>query len=148
MTLLQHPRPAAAPRAPIAAAGFLRLGRAQLAYVAHALRQQAELYRRNGMTPPPGIPDLFEALAEVSEGQASSPGAGEERTVEIGRVSPLLVSYSDAAAMLSISVSTLKRRLADGDLTPVFVAGLARIRVADLEAYVSNLPNRTTQETT
>lgn len=125
------------------AAGFIDLDASQMAYVILAVRRLDDFYRRNGMAPPEGIRELLAALTRsVSGGHAGSFDAGEARTVEVETVRPLLVSYSDAAAMLAISVSTLKRRLADGELTPVFVGGLARLRVADIETYVSALTTR------
>jgi excisionase family DNA binding protein len=51
----------------------------------------------------------------------------------------LLVSKSDAAALLGVSVRTIERLIAAARLPLVHVEGAARIRVTDLEAYVQGL---------
>ena len=49
-----------------------------------------------------------------------------------------LVSYNDAAKWLGISNRTLRRRIADGDITPVRLGNSRpRIRTAELERYVN-----------
>lgn len=48
-----------------------------------------------------------------------------------------LVSYSEAAAMLCCSVRTVKRRVAAGQLRPVRDAGIVRLRIADLDAFIN-----------
>jgi excisionase family DNA binding protein len=62
-------------------------------------------------------------------------------------VPQLLLTYEAAAVVLALSVRTLKRRIAAGDVTPVMVGGLPRIRRADLDAYVAALPSNGTERT-
>ena len=51
----------------------------------------------------------------------------------------LLITKADAAEQLGISVRTVHRLIAAGKLPLVHVEGAARLRVADLEAYVDAL---------
>ena len=111
-----------------------------LAYVVHALRLHAQLYRRNGMAEPAGVGELVSFLSSgVSGGQRGSARAPRPASEQVGAVAPLLVSYEAAAEMLSVSVSTLKRRIAAGELHPVQVGGVVRLRVSDLNEYVAAL---------
>jgi excisionase family DNA binding protein len=51
----------------------------------------------------------------------------------------LLITKAEAAEQLGISVRTVERLIAAGRLPLVHVEGAARLRVADLEAYVDAL---------
>ena len=51
----------------------------------------------------------------------------------------LLVTKSEAAERLSVSVRTVERLVATGSLPQVHVGRLPRFRVSDLEAYVRSL---------
>lgn len=51
----------------------------------------------------------------------------------------LAVSYDVAARQLSVSVRTVRRLVASGELPRVDVGGCQRITTADLEAYVEGL---------
>jgi len=51
----------------------------------------------------------------------------------------LLVSKAEAAERLCVSVRTIERLVAAGQLRMVHVERAARLRVADLDAYVHNL---------
>ena len=61
---------------------------------------------------------------------ASSPPAMPRR---------LLITKSDAAEVLGISLRTIERLISSGRLPLVHVEGAARVRVTDLEAYVQSL---------
>jgi excisionase family DNA binding protein len=61
---------------------------------------------------------------------ASSPSAMPRR---------LLITKSDAAEVLGISLRTIERLISSGRLPLVHVEGAARVRVTDLEAYVQSL---------
>jgi len=56
-----------------------------------------------------------------------------------GVAGQLLVSKAEAAERLCVSVRTIERLVAAGQLRMVHVERAARLRVADLEAYVHNL---------
>jgi excisionase family DNA binding protein len=51
----------------------------------------------------------------------------------------LLITKAEAAEQLGVSVRTVARLIAAGRLPLVHVEGAARVRVADLEAYVDSL---------
>jgi excisionase family DNA binding protein len=51
----------------------------------------------------------------------------------------LLITKSDAAEQLGVSLRTVERLIAAGRLPLVHVEGAARVRVADLGAYVQSL---------
>jgi excisionase family DNA binding protein len=51
----------------------------------------------------------------------------------------LLITKSEAAEQLGVSLRTIERLIAAGRLPLVHVAGAARVRVADLGAYVQSL---------
>jgi excisionase family DNA binding protein len=51
----------------------------------------------------------------------------------------LLITKSDAAELLGVSLRTIERLISAGRLPLVHVEGAARVRVADLEAYVQGL---------
>jgi excisionase family DNA binding protein len=51
----------------------------------------------------------------------------------------LLITKSEAAEQLGVSLRTIERLIAAGQLPLVHVAGAARVRVADLGAYVQSL---------
>lgn len=57
------------------------------------------------------------------------------------RVRPVYVSIEDAAAMMSMSTVTIRRRISDGSI-PAYKCGgrLIRIRVDDLEAAMRRIP--------
>jgi excisionase family DNA binding protein len=58
----------------------------------------------------------------------------------------LLITKAEAAEQLGVSVRTVARLIAAGRLPLVHVEGAARVRVADLEAYVDSLvPQDTAQ---
>jgi excisionase family DNA binding protein len=51
----------------------------------------------------------------------------------------LLITKSDAAEQLGVSLRTIERLISAGRLPLVHVEGAARVRVSDLEAYVQGL---------
>lgn len=57
-------------------------------------------------------------------------------------MSPLLLTYDQAAALLAVHVRTLKRYIADGRLPVVYLGAAARIRHEDLERFVAELGTR------
>ncbi len=112
-----------------------------LAFVVHALREHQKLYTRNGMQVPAGVADVVAALTSgATVGQSVPPLEADGDSREIGPVSPRLVTYATAAQMLACSHRTVKRLVAAGALNTVRVGGLSRLRVADIDAYIADLP--------
>ena len=65
---------------------------------------------------------------------------------EVPAVRRLLITKAEAAEQLGVSVRTVERLIAAGRLPLVHVEGAARLRVADVEAYVDSLvPTDTAQ---
>jgi excisionase family DNA binding protein len=62
--------------------------------------------------------------------------AGFDSSAVSGR---LLLTKSEAAEQLGVSVRTIERLISAGRLPLVHVEGAARVRVADLGAYVQGL---------
>ena len=58
----------------------------------------------------------------------------------------LLVTKGEAAERLGISVRTVERLVAAGQLPQVYIERLARFRVSDLEAYVNGLAEKATAD--
>lgn len=109
-----------------------------LAYVTLALRRQAELYDRNGRTPPKGIEQLFETLViGASEGQSGTTIPARQQPVQVGHVSARLVTYDTAATTLACSVRQVKRLIAAGALPTVNVLGAKRIALDDIDTFIS-----------
>jgi excisionase family DNA binding protein len=73
---------------------------------------------------------LHDATLLDSWGAASDPSGMPRR---------LLITKSDAADVLCVSVRTIERLISSGRLPLVHVEGAARLRVSDLEAYVQGL---------
>lgn len=141
-------RPVAIMTAPITIVASLRPD--LLAYVFHALRRQAEWYRRNGMNPPAGVDQLVEVLASrASEGQPGTTLGARPQPVQVEPMSARLVTYDTAAAMLACSLRQVKRLIAAGDLATVTIGGAKRIAVSDLDDYIGDHTNsHAEQETT
>jgi excisionase family DNA binding protein len=82
----------------------------------------------------PFLADRVRALHDVSMLDAqrvpSGPSAVSRR---------LLITKSEAAGQLGVSLRTIERLISAGRLPLVHVEGAARVRVADLEAYVRGL---------
>ena len=75
--------------------------------------------------------------------QSGSSSALEGGTEDDGQVAPLALRLERTAAVLDCSKSTVQRLIRSGQLRAVKVAGGTRVRVADLEDYLSHLPTTT-----
>jgi excisionase family DNA binding protein len=113
------------------------------AFITHALRDLARTYRRNGAVVPAGVTQLASHLISgVNGGQAGSSNDTTPQTEErVSNGPSLLVRYETAAELLEISVRTVKRLIAAGELQPVRLGGTSRLRRVDLETYIDQLAN-------
>ena len=117
---------------------MLRPSAELVAFLILAVRERRELLRRNGVTAPAGVAELLHQLSlSVSEGQAGSPDAIPPPSEQIASVTPRAVTYQTAAAMLGVSLSTVKRMVRAGDLEPVSIAGMVRVLVTDIDDYLA-----------
>lgn len=103
-----------------------------------ALEGYLAALKRNGVSPPPDLRDLVNAL-RVSGGQSGSRNAVGEDLGDVGVMQALAFSYRVAADRLGVSESTVKRLVKAGELPVVDVLGSRRIRSADLDAYLESL---------
>jgi len=93
-----------------------------------------------GVSMPPGVAELAAALRQrLSQGQAGPALDSLAAAADAVRVSPLAITYDEAAALLGVGRSSVKRLVASGRIATVSIGGAVRIRAADLEAYVAEL---------
>ena len=97
--------------------------------------------RRTGF----GVPPEIEDLAAVLTGYARLRPVPPSMDCRTGKThhacvpGRLLVTKTEAAEWLGVSVRTIERLVATGQLPLVHVERAARLRVSDLEAYVAGL---------
>ena len=109
-----------------------------IAHLVIALSRYHRQLRAEGGGVPAQIEDLIAFLTDRARarqdvptlGAASAPSAAPRR---------LLVTKSEAAAQLGVSLRTIERLISAGRLPLVHVEGAARVRVTDLWAYVQSL---------
>jgi excisionase family DNA binding protein len=114
---------------------------AVLMHLALAITRYVRQLRMDGLP----VPSMVEELAAfltlyIRTRQAATGVDGDYATREdVSPVRRLLITKAEAAERLGISVRTVERLIAAGRLPLVHVEGAARLRVADLEAYVDAL---------
>jgi excisionase family DNA binding protein len=114
---------------------------AVLMHLALAITRYVRQLRMDGLP----VPSMVEELAAfltlyVRTRQAATGVDGDYGTLQnVPAVRRLLITKAEAAEQLGISVRTVERLIAAGRLPLVHVEGAARLRVADLEAYVDAL---------
>jgi excisionase family DNA binding protein len=121
---------------------------AVLTHLALAITRYVRQLRKDGLPVPSMVEELAAFLTMyVRTRQAATGMNGDYGTPEdVPVVRRLLITKAEAAEQLGISVRTLHRLIAAGRLPLVHVEGAARLRVADLEAYVDSLvPQDTAQ---
>jgi excisionase family DNA binding protein len=145
---LQSPFPAKASptHLPVSGSVVQRNGsRQQLAeLIAHlviALSRYHRQLRAEGGRVPAQVDDLVGFLADCLRARDDVPMPYALHRASASSVMPrrLLITKRDAAEQLGISVRTIERLISAGRLPLVHVEGAARVRTADLEAYVRSL---------
>ena len=112
-----------------------------IAHLVIALSRYRRQLRADGGRVPGEIEDLITFLADRVKARhdvlmldpwraGSDPSAMPRR---------LLITKSDAAEQLGVSLRTIERLISSGRLPLVHVEGAARVRVTDLEAFVEGL---------
>jgi excisionase family DNA binding protein len=88
-----------------------------------------------------GVEELTAFLVHLASMRQEAPPLASEDAVAHDAPVPerLLVTKGEAAERLGVSVRTVERLVATGQLRQVHVERLARFRVSDLEAYVDSL---------
>jgi excisionase family DNA binding protein len=114
---------------------------AVLTHLALAVTRYVRQLRKDGLAVPSIIDELAAFLTlYVRTRQAATGVDGDYGTPQDVPVMPrLLITKAEAADQLGVSVRTVERLIAAGRLPLVHVEGAARLRVADLEAYVDAL---------
>jgi len=121
---------------------------AVLTHLALAITRYARQLRKDGLAVPPMIDELGAFLTMFVRTRQAATGVdgGYGTPQEVPGVRRLLITKAEAAEQLGVSVRTVHRLIAAGKLPLVHVEGAARLRVADLEAYVDSLvPTGTAQ---
>jgi len=114
---------------------------AVLTHLALAVTRYVRQLRKDGLAVPSIIDELAAFLTlYVRTRQAATGVDGGYGTPQDVPVMPrLLITKAEAADQLGVSVRTVERLIAARRLPLVHVEGAARLRVADLEAYVDAL---------
>ena len=114
---------------------------AVLTHLALAITRYVRQLRKDEIPVPPMIDELAAFLTlYVRTRQAATGVDGGYGTPQDVPVMPrLLITKAEAADQLGVSVRTVERLISAGRLPLVHVEGAARLRVADLEAYVDAL---------
>jgi excisionase family DNA binding protein len=114
---------------------------AVLTHLALAITRYVRQLRKNGLPVPSMVEELAAFLTMYARTRQAASGVhgdyGTPQDVPVAR--RLLITKAEAAEQLGISVRTVHRLIAAGKLPLVHVEGAARLRVADLEAYVDSL---------
>ena len=97
---------------------------------------------------PHEVEELAAFLRRLARTRQDSPALADEfgTAHHVRMPQRLLVSKGEAAERLGISVRTVERLVATGQLPQVYIERLARFRVSDLEAYVNGLAEKATAE--
>lgn len=103
------------------------------------------LREKNGSTAPPEYPALSHYMAQQARAGKSLNVTGAQSVSIVGIPEPsrdseqvtadTLLTYRESADRMNISLSTLRRRVAAGDLRPVRHGRITRLRVADIDAF-------------
>ena len=112
-----------------------------LTHVGLAVTRYVRQLRKDGLPVPPAVEELTALLSMYVKTRQATTGMDHE--YRIGQDTPatrrLLITKQEAAEELGVSVRTVERLISAGKLPLVHVEGAARLRVADLEAYVDAL---------
>jgi excisionase family DNA binding protein len=104
--------------------------------------------RKDGLPVPPVVDELAAFLTlYVRNRQAPTDVDGGYQTAQDAPVvRRLAITKAEAAEQLGVSVRTIERLVSAGRLTLVHIEGAARLRVADLEAYLEALSPLETEQ--
>ena len=120
---------------------------AVLTHLALAITRYARQLRNEGLPVPPTLDELAAFLTMYVRTRHAATGVdgGYGAPEDVPVMPRLLITKAEAADQLGVSVRTVERLITAGRLPLVHVEGAARLRVADLEAYVDALIPETEQ---
>ena len=105
-----------------------------------AVQEHRKWARRAGLAVPAELDEIERALAiRARRGQTGTPVEDLWSVRHAQTMSPRLLDYAAAGQVLGVSVRTVKRLVAAGDLTPVRIGGSSRVRVEDVDDYIARL---------
>ena len=112
-----------------------------LTHLAVALTRHARRLRQDRLSVPPAIDELASVLVHCARMRPAATLMDEEElATQDGAVARrLLVTKAEAAEYLSVSVRTVERLVAAGQLPLLHIERASRLRLVDLEAYVDSL---------
>jgi excisionase family DNA binding protein len=110
-----------------------------LGHLAWAVQSHREFLRRREVPEPAEFTAIADMLLRLWKGQDGSMPDVAPLMADGGAMTSLLLDLPAAAELIGVSLSTVKRLVAAGDLTAVKVGRLTRIRREDAEAYVATL---------
>jgi excisionase family DNA binding protein len=123
-------------------------------HLALALTRYARHLRQDRLSVPPAIDELAALVLRCARARPTTTRVDDEepRTQGGAVARQLLVTKAEAAESLRVSVRTVERLIASGQLPLLHVEGASRLRLSDVEAYVDSLipgesaPPRTARE--
>jgi excisionase family DNA binding protein len=106
-----------------------------------AMTRHVRQLHHEGLPVPREVEELAVLLMQLAKTRQDPPAlAGSSGTTHYAPMPDrLLVTKSEAAERLGVSVRTIERLVASDQLRQVHIERLARFRVSDLEAYVNSL---------
>jgi excisionase family DNA binding protein len=109
-----------------------------LTHLAVAIIRYTRQLRNDGLPVPPTLDELAAFLTMYVRSRHAATGVDGECGApgDVPMMPRLLITKAEAAERLAVSVRTVERLITAGRLPLVHVEGAARLRVADLEAYV------------
>lgn len=112
-------------------------------HLTHAVSAHVHWLYRQGLAAPPELESLNEFLLQVARNRQDTSTAA--MPIDPGQSAAmserLLVTKSEAAERLSVSIRTVERLVSSGRLPQVHVERSVRFRLSDLESYVTGLPD-------
>jgi excisionase family DNA binding protein len=117
-------------------------------HLALALTRYGRHLRQDRLSIPPMIEELTALLVRCARVRPAATRMDEKKpTAQADAVAkPLLVTKAEAAEYLRVSVRTVERLIAGGQLPLLHIERSSRLRLADIEAYVDSLiPGDSTQ---
>jgi excisionase family DNA binding protein len=112
-----------------------------IAHLVVALSRYLRQLRADGGRVPVQLEAMINFLTDAARAPQDVTALDSWRSTSNRTVMPrrLLITKSDAAEALGVSLRTIERLIAAGRLPLVHVEGAARVRVTDLEAFVQHL---------
>jgi excisionase family DNA binding protein len=119
---------------------FLTLSREVAGHLCLAVQGHRQWAQLRGMAIPDELADLERQFQiQARQGQAGTAVEKPGAALEAEQVSPRLLTYADAAALLHVGERTIKRLVAAGALSPLRIGGSVRLRLSDIDAYIERL---------